>query len=287
VIILEIICKSGVDFLWILGQPEACQALTTITVSMKSLALVCFLGISLVSRVQAAVPQVMISNLDQLWTSGGMGNFETVLPGYGYGFLFDTGASPYTLDRVTFEELGGPGTVQVQIYAAPGDPLPGSNPNLVLVGALGNPVVDPRPTQWPGYTSFIDYTPVSSITLAPNAYYLITATEPVNGNDATALTFNFNYSYTVSADWYADPDSTYQYLGSNPIPNPSGWAPAGSAGSIMVEVDATPVPEPSALGLLAVGATALLVRPPLLTEKCRLTLRWSHWNDEFRVANHE
>jgi hypothetical protein len=200
----------------------------------------------------------MISNLDQIWPGGDMGNFETVLPGYGYGFMFGTGADPYALNTVTIEELGGPGTVQLGIYTVQ-NPLAGNNPTLIYAGALGNAVVDSRPTQWPTYTSFIDYTPVNSITLAPNTYYLISATEPVNGDDDTALTFNFNYSYNVAADWSVDQDvpSPWTYLGSRPPPSMSGWEPDNSPGSLMVEVDATPVPEPVSFTLLVFGSAII------------------------------
>jgi len=217
----------------------------------------------LLTRTDNVLATVMISNLDQLWTSGGMGNFETVTPGYGHGFMFGTGANPYILDTVTLEELGGPGSVQVQLYAVQGDPLASRNPNLVLAGNLGNPAVDPRPTQWPTTTSFIDYTPVTSITLEPHTYYLITATEPVNGNDDTALTFNFNYSYTVSGDWAVDQSVTayWTYYGSNPPPALlNGWMPDDYSGSMMIEVDATSVPEPSSCVLLLLCCALLGIR---------------------------
>jgi hypothetical protein len=227
-------------------------------------ALICFAAVQHTARSQDADSQTMISNLNQLWTQPGMGDFETVVPGLGYGFMFETGATPYTLDAITFEMLNGgsPATLQVQLYALQGS-LVHVNPDLVLAGQLGNPVVDSRSTQWPGYTSFIDFTPDSPTTLAPDTYYLIGATEPVNGNDDNALTFNGNFSYTVSGDWSLPRTSFpyWQYLGppAQPPSPPNGWETDASA-SLMLEVDATPVPEPSALGLLAVGAVALLVR---------------------------
>jgi hypothetical protein len=205
----------------------------------------------------------MISNLNHLWPGQSMGNFETVLPGYGYGFMFGTGANPYSLDSVVFQELGGLGTVHVSLYAVQGDPLAGPNPNLIFAGTLGNPVIDPRPTQWPGYTSFIDYSPVNSITLAPDTYYLIAATEPVNGDDNTALTFNFNDTYDVAGDWTADQavPSAWTYYGSQPPSSPfHGWMYDYTPGSIKVEVNASPVPEPCSFAVLMLGCALLSAR---------------------------
>lgn len=199
----------------------------------------------------------MISNLDQIWPGSDMGNFETLVPGYGYGFMFGTGANPYSLNTVTLEELGGPGTVQLGIYMVP-NALSDNALILNSAGALGNPVVDSRPTQWPTYTSFIDYTPVGSITLAPDSFYLITATEPLNGNNHTALTFNFNYSYNVAADWSEyQPLSNWTYLGPPSPYRPSGWQADVSPGSLMVEVDATPVPEPMSFSLIILGSALI------------------------------
>lgn len=220
------------------------------TMSWKAalLTTICFIAFNPIALALVSGPQVMISNLDQLWTQPGMGNFETVLPGDGYGFMFATGATPYTLNQVTLEELGGPGTVQLAVYSVQGNPNVAGN--LALVGALGDAVVDPQPTQWPGYTSFIDYTPATSMALAPDTSYLIAATEPANGTDGTALTFNFNFSYAVSGDWSVDTSSSaWTYLTAPPTNPLNGWNPDNSPGSIMIEVDATPVPEPCS-GLL-------------------------------------
>ena len=203
----------------------------------------------------------VISNLDQVWPGGDMGNFETVLPGQGYGFMFGTGANPYTLNSVTFEELGGLG-VQVGIYTASGNPPSESNPNLIFAGSLGNVAVDSRPTQWPTTTKFIDYTSASPIILQPNTYYLITATEPNNGNDDTALTFNFNYSYDVAADLSVNQlvPSAWTYFGVQPPSNLlNGWQSDYSPGSLMVEVNASPVPEPASDVVLIVGCTIFCV----------------------------
>lgn len=225
-----------------------------------SLNVVSFAVIWLACADFPARAELMIGNLDQVWTRGGMGNFETVVPGDGYGFVFETGAAPFTLNQVTLEELGGPGSVQLALYTLQGDPAGVHNPSMTLAGGLGYAAIDPRPTQWPGYTSFIDYTPVTSIVLEPNTFYLIAATEPASGNNNTALTFNFNFSYTVSGDWSVDPGvATWAYNPNLSPMNPlSGWNSEISSGSLMIEVDATPVPEPSLYGMLGACALTLL-----------------------------
>jgi hypothetical protein len=203
-----------------------------------------FIAFTSMTFAQSAEPQVMVSNLNQLWPGQDEGNFGTVLPGSGFGFAFTTGSSSYQLNTVTFEQLGGPGTIQVELLASQGGVFNAA-------GQLGNPTKDSRPTQWPTLTSFIDYSPLAPITLAPETTYIIAAYEPTGGDDNTGLTFNFNNSYTVSADWavygfypslfYGDassPPATFDFQ--------SGWNYDFEYGSIMTEIDATPVPEPNA-----------------------------------------
>jgi hypothetical protein len=230
-------------------------------VKFTSLALIWLAIYWQAAQAQNTSPQAMISNLNQLWTGGDMGNFETVTPSSGFGFMFETGATPYTLDTVTFELIvGNLATLDVQLYSVQGS-LGSPNPNLALVGLLGNPVFDSRPTQWPSYTSFIDFSPINSITLAPNTYYLIGVTEPVNGDDSNALTFNFNYSYTVSDDWSLPAAYTFWHYSTSRL-HPYGWFPSAAGGSMMLEVDATPVPEPAASILLLLACVFFGVAAP-------------------------
>jgi hypothetical protein len=242
-------------------------------IKFTSLALIWFAIVRHTAYAQDTTSQAMISNLNQVWTQGGMGNFETVLPGLGYGFMFGTGATPYMLNTVTFEMINGgsPATLDVQLYALQGS-LVHIEPNLVLAGQLGNPVIDSRLTQWPDYTSFIDFTPLTSIMLAPDTFYLIAVTEPVNGDDSNALTFNFNRSYTVSGDWSLPRGSFpyWSYLGLPALPPspPNGWETETTSGSLMLEVDATPVPEPCTsmlllLGCALFGVAGWVAEPPM------------------------
>lgn len=201
-----------------------------------------------IASAQSAGPQAMISNLSQPYLGQGAGNFEGVSVGSGYGFAFTTGSSPYALDAVTLEEMGGPGTLQVELLAA-------QSGVFSAVDQLGNPTVDSRPTQFPGTTSFIDYSPVTPIILSPNTSYIVAAYEPDSGGDDTTLTFNVN-SYSVLADWsvYTGITPTLHYSGPNPpstvsvgtIGQPGQWRRDTADGGLVIEIDATPVPEPNA-----------------------------------------
>src|SRR5262249_21229246 len=99
----------------------------------------------------------MISNLDQPYggQQGTAGDFHGVSVNSGFGFAFTTGSSAFTLDTVTFEIVGGgPTAIHVELLASQGG-------IFSAAGQLGNPTVDPRQTQWPTLTSFIDYTPAT------------------------------------------------------------------------------------------------------------------------------
>jgi len=234
-----------------------------------SLVLVWFAVVPHTAQAQDIASQAMISNLDQIWTQGGMGNFETVIPGHGYGFMFKTDATPYLLNTVTFEMLNGgnPATLDIQLYTLEGS-FPSTNPNFVSAGQLGDPTIDSRPTQWPGSTSFVDFTPITPITLAPDTDYLIGVIEPANGDDNNALTFNFNYTYTFSGDWSSFIVPYWSYgppLG--PPPAPQGWKIDSSNGSLMLEVNATPAPEPGVsmlflFGCALFGVAGWAAKPP-------------------------
>ena len=221
-----------------------------------SLALVWFAVVPHTAQAQDTSSQAMISNLDQVWTAQGtMGDFETVIPGYGYGFMFKTGTTPYLLNTVTFEMLNGgnPAALDIQLYTLEGS-FPSTNPNFVSAGQLGNPTIDSRLTQWPGSTSFVDFTPVTSITLAPDMDYLIGVIEPANGDDNNGLTFNVNNTYTFSGDWSSFIVPQWSYgppLG--PPPAPQGWKFDPGFESLVLEVDATPAPEPNVSMLFLFG----------------------------------
>ncbi len=74
---------------------------------------------SCVSHIMAVT---MISNLNQIWPGGDMGNFRDGSSGYGYGFMFGTGANPYGLNTVTLEKVKSGENSQLGIYTVQGDP---------------------------------------------------------------------------------------------------------------------------------------------------------------------
>jgi len=135
------------------------------------LAVIFFAGV--IEQKATAVP--LVSNLADLWTEGGIGDIHGLFPGgtpYGSDTArFETGTGGnFALNSVMLEfevSRGAPvgewNNVDVQLYQG-----------SLLLGNLGNPVIDPTPTQWPqsssaggAYTTFIDFSPFVNITLAP------------------------------------------------------------------------------------------------------------------------
>ena len=189
---------------------------------------------------------VMINSLES-----GIVDYEAITPGQGYGFMFSTGANPYALNSVDLEEVNGPAGVQVGLNIVEGDPA--GQPTVVPVGTLGNPTFDPRPTQLPNSTAFIDYSPVTPAILQPNTAYLISVTEPVNGANTTAITFGAFEGLTVSADWSVDEIySAWIDFGPGPPGSLNGWVD-DAGGDMKIEIDATPAPEASVSGFLLLG----------------------------------
>lgn len=142
---------------------------------------------------------VVLSNL------GEVGEFRGYGPGLSAGTLFTTGPGRVTVNTVTLEHLlydpaNPPQHFQVRLYQAvyqPGNP----DPSLNLVAELGNPVAQSTPTQMPGLTTYVTYSPLSPVTLQANATYAITVGEPLDGaNDATVL-FTASPNYAALPGW--------------------------------------------------------------------------------------
>jgi hypothetical protein len=210
-----------------------------------------------------AIP--IISNLGTPGPQGGgIGDLETVLPGTGYGVGFVTGDTATTVSSVTLELYGGysPAGFHVQVYTF-GPPPSGTTPGwpFVLYGNLDQVALDPRPTLWPGATAYYDFSPGTSLTLAPHSAYVVTATEDANGNDNNALRFGYSQAYTVApgSGWqlYIAQNMNQWYLD----PNFGGWLDESQQGFGMVmELNGAFVPEPATLGLWLLAATALAAR---------------------------
>ena len=185
-----------------------------------------------------------LSNLDNRWPdSSGIGDCHTVQWTAPIIARFSTGEGTYTLDSVTLEFLVLPpltapwGTGQVQLHQLSGD-------GSVLLGYLGSPQLNPRPTQWPSsvdpvhYTAYIDFHPASSLVLQPYSQYSVVVNDSDSWHDA-ALLFTRSAAYTSTRDWRMDPTST-----SNPF---------ADGEFLKLAVSGTLVPEPSAMGVASCG----------------------------------
>jgi hypothetical protein len=221
-------------------------------------------GILLVAGVGTglAQPTILISNLNAPGPGGtGIGDIQAVLPGTGYAVGFLNGATPYRLESVTLEFIGTSlpaAGFSVEIYCAgmPGTVPPPGWP-LVPYGQLGNPTIDPRPTHWPGQTTYVTFTPTAPITLLPSNLFWIGASEAANGNNDNGLLFAYAQTYNVAGgvQMYATASSFNQWE-LDPIANEwvSG-SPSGYEG-LKVELTGTAVPEPGAWALLLAGGAA-------------------------------
>src|SRR5208282_395898 len=112
-----------------------------------------------------------------------------------------------------------------------------------LIGSFGNAVVDPTLTLWSGATSFVDFSPVDSITLAPFSQYSVVLSVPTDNPTSFNLLFT-SATYTTPTDWT---------MGRTTSDNPS----AGGENLVMA-VDATAIPEPGVLSLFGLGGLAFL-----------------------------
>ena len=157
-----------------------------------------------------------VSNLGDQWPiNGTIGDIHALFPGgnpYGSDTAkFTTGAGSYALDSITleFEFRGsysppvtippGPGALSVQLFLG-----------STLLGSLANPVVNPTPTQWPessypgAHTTFIDFTPTSSIRLDPDSQYSLVISMPANSGVDVGLLYTRSSVYTSPDGWVMD-----------------------------------------------------------------------------------
>jgi hypothetical protein len=225
---------------------------------MKS-KLFCLTGTLLLFTCSAKVmAAMMISNLGVPWPEPGtIGDIQTIFSQQSFGMSFQTGNTPYQIDSITVEHFeysaSAARDLDLQIFRIGGlqsFPYPDTLP-VSLVGELGNPVVDPRPTQWPGLTTFVTYTPVTAFTLEPNTPYMIAATWPTNNPGWASLLFAPG-SYLVSGDWSESGRLTSQWVNLG-----DGWWQYSSMYNLKLEVNATTVPEPCSPLLILLGFAAL------------------------------
>jgi len=192
-----------------------------------------------------------VSNMGNLWTQGGIGDIHNLFPGgnpYGTNIArFTTGTGNFSLNAITLEFYSGfyaPQWVNVQLFrhTAGGD---------VFLGSLGNPVLNPTPTQWPqssnpaSYTAFVDYSPLTQFNLDPLSQYNVVVSMAANSPATAALLFTRSFAYTTPTDWV---------MGFTSSDNPYA---AGE--NLVMGVYATLVPEPNSVALLFGGLILILL----------------------------
>ena len=113
----------------------------------------------------------------------------------------------FRMDSVTFEFVGGIGQpwpyVTVEVYQQV------DSQNERLVGELGHPSLNPMPTQWPSFSSFIDFHPLTNIALQPSSEYFIALSESYDLIPAFAMLFSLSSNYVASTDWRMGPTVTH------------------------------------------------------------------------------
>jgi hypothetical protein len=200
----------------------------------KHLALIIAAVCLLLPARQAHGSTMTISNLGVPWPDGGIGDIQAIFPEQEFGVAVTNGSNSAALQSVTVEHIGYPGadvipTFRLQLFLLGARHEEDSYFDVSFVADLGNPVVDPRPTQWPGETSFVTYTPSTVLNLDPNTTYLIVATDVIN---ETGLLFAPAGNYTVTGDWSLVRRSQFINQG-------FGWERRSAVYDLKVEVIAT------------------------------------------------
>jgi hypothetical protein len=185
-----------------------------------------------------------LSNLDNLWTHGGIGDFHGLFPGgspYGTDTVrFTTGPGRgFSINALTFEFdsnfTSAAQWVNVQLF---------QQSSGLLLGSFGNPVLNPNGTHYSGYTRYIDFSPLAPIQLQPFTEYSVFLSVPANSPTATSLLFTDLSDYTSQAVWIMGPTIT-----GNPYANGE---------YLKMAVDATLVPEANTVVFLFGGLLALI-----------------------------
>lgn len=207
--------------------------------------------------------EVLVSNLDQLWTHGGIGEFHGVFAGATWepfpATLFHTGPVPYQLTSVRAEHaIAGVPPISsslhfvVHKWTTPLPPWPES-PALAELDLVG---VSSTPTHYPGTTQYADYSPLAPIVLEANSNYLIGAF--VRGSPDGTLMFIDSFDETGLPGW------SFLDFGPGGSVDEAGtiqWTVFGGHGSqvMKLELRGIAVPEPSALTLGAGGLVTLVL----------------------------
>jgi len=213
--------------------------------------------ISLAAVNQKVEATQFISNLDEPWTEGGIGDIEALFPGGAHTGNdtnhFTTGAGSFSVNSITLEfeddssypaGVSAPQWVNVQLFQKVGV----AN---ILLGSFGNPVVNPTPTQWPqsshplAYTTFFDFSPIGQINLNSNSQYSVVLSVPANSPVDAGLMFA-EPGYTSPTDWTMSSTTS-----GNPYITAHDYY-------LVMAVDATATPEPGVLGLFGLAGFCFL-----------------------------
>jgi hypothetical protein len=76
-----------------------------------------------------------------------------------------------------------------------------SSNQSIVVGDLGNALVNPTPTQWPKSTTYIDFHPLTNIVLKPSTEYAVSLTVPYNYPPNLGLLFTYSPLFFTPTDW--------------------------------------------------------------------------------------
>ena len=204
-----------------------------------------FLCLALVGLAEG---EEYLSNLGNRWpdpTGTSMGDFEVLVYGYDpFEVHFFTGSglnerryakmrtgvpgSPLTnsptvehfaLNSVTFEFIGGISQpwpwsdITIELHQQGGA-------NSVPLGEFGKPSFNPTQTQWPDYTSFIDFHPLTNILLKPSSEYFVSLSVPFGYSlrplphlTCQCRGLQLQRGMIVAMDYFADSTATSQELG--------------------------------------------------------------------------
>lgn len=210
---------------------------------MRRLLLTLLSALSLVVNCARVEATQYASNLNNPTPQQGIGDIHVLEPGQSFTGAFITGPSleSFYLNFITLESVSASlpeaSTISAQLYEEVGS-------QFVPVGQLGNPVLDPAKTQWPGQTFYLDYAPISPLLLQPSTEYEVVLSEPQNGDDNNALLFSYYTNYASTDGWSIHRPS--------PTTRPLGEV-------LSMAVDASPVPDQGCRSGFLLGGSLLAI----------------------------